>query len=1191
VRGQPQKALITTHGKKQTKGKTTAVAAVALELCLEKERMEMIKAYLPLCPLHYHECISGKRPDVLLKENYGSAKFNSSTQKIDYPASVPKHRFPLPISARKGLMMFPPSNHTDALVRSDADGVTPRGAQIPLHHVTKLPMTGGPFPSCGPGEIMRVLACKTSTATSTFYVDSGAGQCLSSCSAAFQSLEPCHIEVVGVAGSLSIFGIGTAVFAVSVRGQPDILIRIHNCLYSFGEFNLLSVSQMQTISCNGLDLSLRAPYIRLHAVENLANNRGEKQFIDIPLVMDDGLYAVTMEPVSSEDPRHITSQIYDITPSGEYTPPSQKLFRSEDQSKVTRQIWTTMVLSGAQPTGRVFTLAGSLDFHSELASFSDKFLAPAGIPPSRKQFDVSSVTDMSDLSIRFLGVGTDRILHTVGISNGLAKPPSKKHVRIPPLNFPQGNLKEFKTPRVSKDLVGHLKTAGIAEALYTDTFYTGDFKFPYAQVFVDRASRYGDVIPMRSRTEVGSAFVTFVCRHYTPLILISDNISENHGGDLVEQCRKRDVKQLFTCPYHPQMDFAEGYIGRITTMASFAMVYSGAPLFMWIWATKTAVFVNQIMASYYSIQKAWAAPYELIHGELFPDSSIVIPFGCGVLVLLPKSERAKFKSRCALMVFVHYADDHPLYTYAVYSPLTKRMLMRQDCIFLPKLFPMRIARTNSGMAAAGEPLIPFRSPIGILEGTDPDYSFEGWQETDPLPEYEDHVAGSKLTRPQDSELIDKPETTITGGQLYRPHHPLFWEVSGVEVNPPPSMGRSMSKKEDGGAGTHLPFGNQSVEAMEENDSEDSGVNESTSLSNTEQNVPAQQSSGVGLTQVRGMATSYTDFVNAYRASTGPIDFRFLPLPPPESPIFQSGGVRGRSFTIRLEFTGISRPAQNFRVYETMLVSALHYRIAFHVVTMDPRGIRLFVEDRILFHSGTISDRFDPRRPTVATPHLVSGSILEVRLVEGMFGVTTALFPPPVQLEDIDAMTEGDGQVPIVPIDPSIPPLVEIRGNSNEDDDTGMTESVEFCGDEVSEIDDHDPDIAPLGSQRRSSIRIRASIPAIPPASIVPTRRRVSDRWFYAPKAPVEKTSIDGTIQGSSSVEDPKTGEERINREQHTQLVKRFNVEGRNWRSNMKAKILQAWKIRANPLDAAGGPQDNPLADSMLWMHSYPENLS
>jgi hypothetical protein len=710
----------------------------------------MIKMYLPLCPLHYHQCISGKSPEVHLKENYGIAKFNAKTQKIDYPTTVPKNRFPLSASARprKGLMVIPlqkdsrtlqaavrsrksfmfcsPHEHVPHPQLSDPSSQLTGGTRLvapggntgePLeleistsciHTQNSGGSSGVDLDQCHPlvtgrgqcednstmpllvdvgqeersvsgvGEVgttkcmssmndqmrmsgLKCLACKSPTTVSTFYVDSGAGQCLSSCSTAFLSLEPCQIEVVGIAGTLPIFGIGTAVFALTLKGGHEILIRIHNCRYSFGEFNLLSVSQMSTIRSNTLDLSLHAPHIRLYAAPDISV---KSKFVDIPLVLDDGLYALTMEPVSADDQRHVTSPIYDMTPVGDYIPVSgvgYGEYAPGGQSRDTRQMWTTVMTPTVLATGRIFTLAGSVDFHSELSSFSDLFLAPAALPPSRRQFDIKNAQDMSDLSIRFLGGGTDRILHTVGISNGLAKPPSKNHARVPPLNFPQGNMKEFKTPIVSKDIVGYILTGKIGEILYTDTIYTGDRKFPYAQVFVDRVSRYGDVIPLRSRTEVGAAFVTFVCRHYTPLILISDNISENHGGDLVEQCRLRDVKQLFTCPYHPQMDFAEGYIGRITTMASFAMVYSGAPLlFMWIWSVKTAVFVNQIMASYNSVQKTWATPYELVHGELFPDASIVVPFGCGVLVLLPKSDRAKFKSRCALMLFVHYADDHPL---------------------------------------------------------------------------------------------------------------------------------------------------------------------------------------------------------------------------------------------------------------------------------------------------------------------------------------------------------------------------------------------------------------------------------------------------------------------------------------------------------------------------------------------------
>jgi hypothetical protein len=92
--------LIFTHGKKQNKDKGTASAVGELVLCLEKECLEMIKAYLPLCGLHYHEMISGKRPEIILKENYGTAKFNPTSQKIDYPSNtVPRERSPLPVSA------------------------------------------------------------------------------------------------------------------------------------------------------------------------------------------------------------------------------------------------------------------------------------------------------------------------------------------------------------------------------------------------------------------------------------------------------------------------------------------------------------------------------------------------------------------------------------------------------------------------------------------------------------------------------------------------------------------------------------------------------------------------------------------------------------------------------------------------------------------------------------------------------------------------------------------------------------------------------------------------------------------------------------------------------------------------------------------------------------------------------------
>jgi hypothetical protein len=165
----------------------------------------------------------------------------------------------------------------------------------------------------------------------------------------------------------------------------------------------------------------------------------------------------------------------------------------------------------------------------------------------------------------------------------------------------------------------------------------------------------------------------------------------------MEECHKLNIQSAFICPMTPQQDQAENYLGRITTMASYAMVYAGAPLLFWHWAVQAAVFINNITATYYSREKVWSTPCTLVFGEPYPDASVVVPFGCGALVLLDKDDRAKFQSRCALLVFLHYATSHPIYTYAFYSPRTKRVLFRQDCIFLVNPFPMRMARVAAGL--------------------------------------------------------------------------------------------------------------------------------------------------------------------------------------------------------------------------------------------------------------------------------------------------------------------------------------------------------------------------------------------------------------------------------------------------------------------------------------------------------------
>jgi hypothetical protein len=144
------------------------------------------------------------------------------------------------------------------------------------------------------------VKCLASSADSrvTFFVDSGAGQCLCSVSGAFTDLQPCHIEVTGVSGTLPIYGCGTANFVAKDHAGSELIVRIPNCLYERGEFNLLSVSQFNQVKGNRVDFSLTSPMMVL-----ALSPGSHRTSVRVPLVLEDGLFALHVEPLGEGDPR------------------------------------------------------------------------------------------------------------------------------------------------------------------------------------------------------------------------------------------------------------------------------------------------------------------------------------------------------------------------------------------------------------------------------------------------------------------------------------------------------------------------------------------------------------------------------------------------------------------------------------------------------------------------------------------------------------------------------------------------------------------------------------------------------------------------------------------------------------------------------------------------------------------------
>ena len=613
-------------------------------------------------------------------------------------------------------------------------------------------------------------------------MDSGAGQCMTSCSEAFLTLQACAVLIVGVGGSMPAHGVGTARF-IGVSNGIEYVMQIHNCLLCHGEdgFNLLSVSQLLRDSANAIVFRSDASYLE-------CQRSNESAPIRFGLQENEGLYDLKLRPVYWDDRRIMTNYL-NLTLEDD-----NKLWGTEDNITTMKPStklgqWHSKMLWMSRKMAPMQGIASNYD--ADLTQFCDSYFVSPSQPAARRTYRVNDVQDMADLSLRFMGLGTDRLRHTLERSKGLTPASKKKGENIsvvPPHNFPQGRWKSGKAPKVSKDKVKFLHKASIAEVCFTDTFETDDSKYKYGQAFVDYRSRYGDIQPLKSRKKIGWAFGEFCCRHFKPLILVSDNIAENVHGNLKEVCHRLNVKSAFSCPYTPKQDYAEGYLGRVTAMASFAMVLAGAPIFMWRWAIVCAAFINNISATYYSKEKVWAIPYELNHGEPFPDVSIVVPFGCAALILLEKEERKKFQSTCAMVLFIHYAQDHPLYTYAFFSPRTKRVLFRQDCIFLPEIFPMREARSKGGLVADGENLMVYRPgqtrDSHLKWSSDKDEAaFASWGDKDPLPSYKDDITGHNLVSPED-DTLEEVEPKSDDWPAYFPSHPAFGPPSSVPVSKP-----------------------------------------------------------------------------------------------------------------------------------------------------------------------------------------------------------------------------------------------------------------------------------------------------------------------------------------------------------------------------------------------------------------------
>ncbi len=124
----------------------------------------------------------------------------------------------------------------------------------------------------------------------------------------------CSHLCVGTAWSLPVYGVGTAAFLVRDAAGDTSLLLLHNCLLTKGgEFNLISVSQMQASGLHSVDFASELPQLYLRSSAGL---------LHVPMQLTDGLYSVVLEPISINDVRYLQFSHINLTDNGDYTPPT-----------------------------------------------------------------------------------------------------------------------------------------------------------------------------------------------------------------------------------------------------------------------------------------------------------------------------------------------------------------------------------------------------------------------------------------------------------------------------------------------------------------------------------------------------------------------------------------------------------------------------------------------------------------------------------------------------------------------------------------------------------------------------------------------------------------------------------------------------------------------------------------------------
>ncbi|KAJ6866233.1 Retrovirus-related Pol polyprotein from transposon TNT 1-94 [Populus alba x Populus x berolinensis] len=244
-------------------------------------------------------------------------------------------------------------------------------------------------------------------------------------------------------------------------------------------------------------------------------------------------------------------------------------------------------------------------------------------------------------------------------------------------------------------------------------------KFKYYACLVDDFSKYTWIIPLHNKSDFLTVFIsfeTYVSRQFNKQIKVfhSDGGGEFINSKLSSHFRSTGIVHQVSCPYTPEQTGMVERRHRIIRELGMTMLFhSGTPLFLWVEAFSTAVYlINRLPSSALNSD----TPYFRLHGKHPIYSSLRI-FGSRCFPYTWDTRRNKFDPKSVPCIFVGYSDQHK--GYKCFHPTSKKIFVSRHVVFSESLLPYKQTNTTANIDHSNHVISIFDSWLTIPASCSP----------------------------------------------------------------------------------------------------------------------------------------------------------------------------------------------------------------------------------------------------------------------------------------------------------------------------------------------------------------------------------------------------------------------------------------------------------------------------------------